>query len=48
MVNANAIGEKKMMNINQRTKVYGLKIMNKSLNRGGHHLSTVSGEVLIY
>ena len=26
-------------------KVYGLKIMNKSLNRGGHHLNTVSGEV---
>ena len=29
----------------QRAKVYGLKIMNKSLNRGSHHLSTVSGEV---
>merc|ERR1712012_22496 len=29
----------------QRAKVYGLKIMNKSLNRGGHHLNTVSGEV---
>ena len=28
-----------------QTKVYGLKIMNKSLNRGGHHLNTVSGEV---
>merc|ERR1711936_483654 len=28
----------------QRAKVYGLKIMNKSLNRGGHHLNTVSGE----
>ena len=29
----------------QRAKVYGVKIMNKSLNRGGHELSTASGDV---
>jgi len=29
----------------QRAKVYGLKIMNKGLNRGGNQLNTVSGEV---
>ena len=29
----------------QRAKVYGLKIMNKSLNRGGNQLNTVSGDV---
>ena len=33
--------------IDDLAKVYGLKIMNKSLNRGGHHLNTVSGEVRI-
>ena len=33
------------MIIDHHAKVYGLKIMNKSLNRGGHHLNTVSGEV---
>ena len=35
------------MIIDHLAKVYGLKIMNKSLNRGGHHLNTVSGEVRI-